>query len=65
MERQSIHLSLGGRDSSRILSLVELGFDPKSSTRSGIAYQVDDGLEGAQRLTSPVLGDVAEQALQI
>ena len=46
MERQGGHLCLRYHHSGRVLSLVELGFDPKPRGRSRIAYQVDNSLKG-------------------
>ena len=61
MQRQGVHLRLRHSLTGGVLSLVELGFDPKPCVGTCIAYQVDNGLEGPQRLAPPVLCDVAEQ----
>ena len=63
MYRESIHLSLRCHDSGWVSSLVELGLYPQPGSCSSIAYQVDNRLEGTQRLASPVPRDVAEQAV--
>ena len=46
MKRQGIHLRVRCDFAGRVLSLVELGFDPKPGGGSRSAYQVDNGLEG-------------------
>ena len=63
MERQRLHLCFRCNHPSRIRSLVELGFDPKPCGRSRLAYQVDNGLKGTQRLASPILREVTKQAV--
>jgi hypothetical protein len=50
-------------DSCRVEALVELGFDAQACIRSRVPDEVDDGLEGPQRLAAPVLGDVAEETM--
>ena len=61
VERQGVHLGLGDRLAGGTFARVESGLDPESGRGPGVADQVDDGLEGAQRLAPPVLRDVAEQ----
>ena len=61
MERQGVHLRLRDSLTGWVLSLVELGFDPKPGVGARIACQVNNGLEGPQRLASPIVCDVAEQ----
>ena len=63
MKRQGIHLSIRLHHSGRILSLVKLGFDPKSCIGSRIAYQIDNGLKCPQWLASPILRNVAEHTM--
>ena len=63
MERQGVHLRLRYCLTDRVLSLVKFGFDPKAGDRSRTADQVDNGFKCTQWFTSPILRDVAEQAV--
>ena len=63
MERQGGHLRLRYCLTGRVLSLVKFGLDPKAGGRSRTADQVDNGLKCAQWFASPILRDVAEQAV--
>ena len=55
------HLRLGDHEARLIASLIELGFDAQPGRRSGVADQLDEGLEGAKRTAAPVLRDVTEE----
>src|SRR5919199_5485034 len=50
-------------DAGRVGCGVEFRLDRQSGTRGGIADEVDDHLQAEQRSATPVLGDVAEQAV--
>ena len=63
MERQGGHLRLRYCLTGRVLSLVQFGFDPKASGCSRTADQVDNSLKCTQWFASPILRDVAEQAV--
>ena len=64
MERQGVHLRLRCCLTGRVLSLVKFGLDPEAGGRSCTADQVDNGLKCTQWLASPILRDVAEQAVR-
>ena len=55
------HLSLRDDEAGLIASLIQLGFDAQPRGGAGVADELDEGLEGAQRTPPPVLRDVAEQ----
>jgi hypothetical protein len=57
------HLGLGDHEAGLIASLIELGFDAQPGSRSGVADQLDEGLEGAERTPPPVLRDMAEESM--
>ena len=64
MERQGVHLRLRCCLTGRVLSLVKFSLDPEAGGRSCTADQVDNGLKCTQWLASPILRDVAEQAVR-
>jgi hypothetical protein len=57
------HLRIGHSFARGVCALVELGLHPKASRGAGVADEIDDGLEGPQRLAAPVLRDVTEQPM--
>ena len=61
MEYQAAHLGLRDHGPGRVLLFVRLGFDAQALCRSGTTGEIDERLEGPQRLTAPVLRDVAEK----
>ena len=63
MQRQGLHLGVRWHHACRVRALVELGLDPKPRSRSRIADQVNNRLKGPQRLASPILREVAKQAV--
>ena len=54
---------LGDDEAGLIASLIELGLDAQPRGRAGVADQVDEGFEGAERTAPPVLRDVAEEPM--
>ena len=61
MQGEVAHLRLGDDEAGLIASLIELGLDAQPGGRAGVADQLDEGLEGAERTPAPVLRDVAEE----
>src|SRR2546426_519306 len=57
------HLFFSDFDSSRIAAGVEGRFDAQAGARCRGADEAHDGLVAEERTTSPVLGDVTEEAV--
>src|SRR5579883_1779759 len=58
-----MHLVLCDLDTGGVLVGVELRLDSETSGGPGVANELNHGLPCAQGLATPVLGDVAEQAV--
>ena len=63
MQLQATHLLIRDFNPHGIFSLVEFRFHAQAGVGSSIANQLNDGLESPKRLSSPVTGDVAEEAV--
>src|SRR5512138_11981 len=63
MQRQVTHLGRSDDDAGLIASLIELRLDAESGSRSRVTDQLDEGLDGPERTSAPVLRDVAEEPM--
>src|SRR5467141_2687405 len=63
VQRQGSHLRVGNDAARWVLSLVQFRFDTQTRGRSRMANECDDRLEGVERTTAPILGDVTEEAM--
>src|SRR5690606_25852665 len=62
-ELYPLHLGIADADAGRVRCSVELGSDLQTRARFGRSNQVHDGLMAEERPSSPVHGDVREQAV--
>lgn len=62
-QREFIHRGLRDPRAGLVLAGVELDLDPQAFRGSGIADRFHVCLKGPQRLSAPILGDVAEEAM--
>jgi hypothetical protein len=65
IHRQGSHLGLGDGPTRRVGPRVQLGLDAQASRRFGVPDQLHNGLEGAEGTASPVLRDVADEAVRV
>src|SRR5206468_12439155 len=63
MQREVAHFGAGDHTARRVPSLAQLRLHPQAGRGARVADQIDHGLKGAARTASPVLLDVAEEAM--
>ncbi len=63
MECESPHLRVSDLHAGGVDAVVELGLHAEAGLGACVADELDDGREGSQGSTAPVLRDVTEEAV--
>src|SRR5437879_5848293 len=63
VQREGPHFRVGDDAARRVPSVVQFRFDTQARCRSRMANERDDRLEGVERTTTPILGDVTEEPM--